>query len=185
MIAKGLDFPKVTLVGILAADMSLNLPDYKAIEKTFALLTQVAGRAGRRKVVGEVVIQTYNPDHYAIVHAQNHDYQAFYDEEISIRSLSGYSPIKKLAQIIITDKDVKKVLKTGQKIVMRLKDVLPGNMVILGPVLPKVARINNIYRAQIIIKHNGDMDIHPVLTKIYKGFIDEVNIAIYYHPTLL
>ena len=78
MIAKGLDFPKVSLVGVLAADMSLNLPDYKAIEKTFQLLTQVSGRAGRHNIDGEVVIQTYNPDHYAILYAKDHDYEAFY-----------------------------------------------------------------------------------------------------------
>lgn len=185
MISKGLDFPKVTLVGVLAADMSLNLPDYKAIEKTFQLLTQVSGRAGRHELDGEVVIQTYNPDHYAISHAEFHDYHAFYKEEMSIRKIAGYTPYNNLVQIIVTDKDVRKVLKLGTKIVMKLRKELEGDTIILGPVLPKIARINNYYRAQIIIKYQTSKVLNIVLKNIYIEYVKDIGIAIDKNPSLL
>ncbi|MEC9484579.1 MAG: primosomal protein N' [Candidatus Izemoplasma sp.] len=185
MIAKGLDYPNVTLVGVLAADMSLHLPDYKAIEKTFQLLTQVSGRAGRHQIQGEVVIQTYNEDHYAIQYAKRHDYIGFYKEEIAIRELSGYRPIKQLVQIIVSDQDVKKVLKIGTKIVLKIRKDALNNPQVLGPVLPKVARINNRYRAQIIIKYEEEHNIHDVLQNVYDTYHDECIIAIDRHPNLL
>jgi primosomal protein N' (replication factor Y) len=185
MISKGLDFPKVTLVGVLAADMSLSLPDYKAIEKTFQLLTQVSGRAGRHDIEGEVVIQTYNPDHYAISHAKLHDYHSFYDEEMEIRRIAGYTPINNLVQIIITDKDVRKVLKEGTKIVMKLRKELEGDTIILGPVLPKIARINNYYRAQIIIKYKTSKVLDTVLKDIYNQYVKDIGISIDKNPSLL
>lgn len=185
MIAKGLDFPKVTLVGVLAADMSLNLPDYKAIEKTFQLLTQVSGRAGRHDLEGEVVIQTYNPDHYAIKHARYHDYHAFYKTEMEIRKIGGYTPFNNLAQIIISDKDVRKLLKLGTKIVIYLRRNLEGDIMVLGPVLPKIARINNYYRAQIIIKYKQSKLLDKVLKEVYQEYNEELLIAIDKNPTLL
>jgi len=185
MIAKGLDFPNVTLVGVLAADMSLNLPDYKAIEKTFQLLTQVSGRAGRHDKEGEVVIQTYNPDHYAIAYAEHHDYMSFYETEMKIREVSGYTPFNKLVQIIVSDKDVRKLLKEGTKIVLKLRKNLESEMVILGPVLPKIARINNYYRAQIIIKYKQSTKLEQVLQDIYAEFSENITIAIDKNPTLL
>lgn len=185
MISKGLDFPKVSLVGVLAADMSLSLPDYKAIESTFQLLTQVSGRAGRHDIDGEVVIQTYNPDHYAISHAKYHDYHAFYKEEMAIREVAGYTPFNNLVQIIISDKDVRKVLKEGTRIVMRLRKELEGNTVILGPVLPKIARINNYYRAQIIIKYKTSLVLDQVLRDIYFEYVKDIGIAIDKNPSLL
>jgi primosomal protein N' (replication factor Y) len=184
MIAKGLDFPNVTLVGVLAADMSLNLPDYKAIEHTFQLLTQVSGRAGRHTLPGEVVIQTYNQDHYAIDCAKDQDYHRFYKEEIKIRQLAGYSPIKQIVQIIVSDVSVKKVLKQGTLIVLRLRKACQ-DVLVLGPVLPKVARIKNQYRAQIIIKYDQSQILHNVLQSIYDDMHKEIAIAIDYHPNLL
>ena len=185
MIAKGLDFPKVSLVGVLAADMSLSLPDYKAIEKTFQLLTQVSGRAGRHDIIGEVVIQTYNPDHYAILFAKNHDYHAFYKTEMDIRKIAGYTPFNHLVQVIISDKDVRNVLRTGTKIVMRLRKELESDIIILGPVLPKISRINNYYRAQIIIKYKTSNLINNVLKGIYYDYNSQLGIAIDKNPTLL
>lgn len=185
MISKGLDFPKVSLVGVLAADMSLSLPDYKAIEKTFQLLTQVSGRAGRHEIDGEVVIQTYNPDHYAISHAKLHDYHAFYEEEMSIRKIAGYTPYNNLVQIIVTDKDVRKILKLGTKIVMKLRKELEGDTIILGPVLPKIARINNYYRAQIIVKYQTSNVLDKVLKDIYVEYVKDIGIAIDKNPSLL
>ncbi len=184
MIAKGLDFPKVSLVGVLAADMNLNLPDYKAIEKTFQLLTQVSGRAGRHEIVGEVVIQTYNPDHYAILNAKDHDYHTFYETEMKIRKLAGYTPFLNIVQIIITDKEVRNVLNIGQKIKLDLRHQLEDDTLILGPVLPKIARINNIYRAQLIIKYKESKVIDKVLKDIYQKYSDYA-IAIDKNPSLL
>ena len=185
MIAKGLDFPKVSLVGVLAADMSLNLPDYKAIEKTFQLLTQVSGRAGRHDIEGEVVIQTYNPDHYAIQYAKDHDYHSFYDMEKRIRELGGYTPFNHLVQIILSDKDVKYLLRTGSKLVRDIRYRLEEDVQVLGPVLPKIARINNYFRAQIIIKYKHSNVINDVLKQIYHDFSEEIAIAIDKNPVLL
>ncbi len=185
MIAKGLDFPKVTLVGVLAADMSLNLPDYKAIEKTFQLLTQVSGRAGRHDKLGKVVIQTYNPDHYAIMYAQDHDYHSFYKTEMNIREISGYTPFFKITQIVLTDLDVRKVLKEGTKIVIKLRKLLEDNIQVLGPVLPKIARINNYYRAQIIIKYKQSDKMDDVLKQIYQEYSEILTITIDKNPSLL
>lgn len=185
MISKGLDFKKVSLVGVLAADMSLSLPDYKAIEKTFQLLTQVSGRAGRHDIIGEVVIQTYNPDHYAIDFARKHDYHSFYEMEMRIREVAGYTPFNNLVQIVISDKDVRKVLREGTKIVMKLRKELESDMIILGPVLPKISRINNFYRAQIIIKYKTSKVIDEVLKKIYFDYNSKISIAIDKNPTLL
>jgi len=185
MIAKGLDFPKVTLVGVLAADMSLNLPDYKAIEKTFQLLTQVSGRSGRHDIQGNVVIQTYNPDHYAIMYAKDHDYASFYETEMKIREISGYTPFFNMTQIILTDQDVKKVLKEGTKIVLKLRRQLEDDTQVLGPVLPKIARINNYYRAQIIIKYKQSEKIDEVLKNIYQEYSEILTIAIDKNPSLL
>lgn len=185
MISKGLDFPRVSLVGVIAADMSLGLPDYKAIESTFQLLTQVSGRAGRHDIDGEVVIQTYNPEHYAIKHAELHDYKAFYESEMEIRKTAGYPPYFQLVQIILSDKDVKIVLKQGSKIVMKLRKALEENVTVLGPVLPKIARINNYYRAQIIIKYQVSEKIDQVLKNIYSEFSAFLTIAIDKNPSLL
>ncbi len=185
MISKGLDFKKVSLVGVLAADMSLSLPDYKAIEKTFQLLTQVSGRAGRHDIIGEVVIQTYNPDHYAIDFARKHDYHSFYEMEMRIREVAGYTPFNNLVQIVISDKDVRKVLREGTKIVMKLRKELESDIIILGPVLPKISRINNFYRAQIIIKYKTSEIIDEVLKNIYFDYNGILAIAIDKNPTLL
>jgi len=185
MIAKGLDFPKVSLVGVLAADMSLNLPDYKAIEKTFQLLTQVSGRAGRHDIDGEVVIQTYNPDHYAIELARNHDFLAFYAEEKKIREIAGYTPFKQIVQILVSDKEVNKVLKTGTRLVMDLRRMVENEVTVLGPVLPKIARINNYYRAQIIVKYKESTKIDQALKDIYQKYNELIGISIDTNPSLL
>lgn len=185
MIAKGLDFPSVTLVGVLAADMSLHLPDYKAIEKTFQLLTQVSGRAGRHDIEGEVVIQTYNPDHYAIHYAKDHDYLSFYEAEKEIRELGGYTPFNQIVQIVVSDKDVRTLLKTGSKVVLDLRRNLEDTVTVLGPVLPKVARINNYYRAQIIIKYKESAKMDAVLRSIYETYSEQIILAIDRNPTLL
>ena len=152
MIVKGHDFPDVTLVGILAADMSLFANDYHANENTFELLTQAAGRAGRGSVPGEVVIQTYNPDNFAIKSAASHDYYAFYNEEIMYRSLMKYPPAGNLLTIMITSESEEKIERLSMDLASVIKSAGDKSVTVLGPVDATIKRINNVYRKVIYIK---------------------------------
>ena len=116
MIAKGLDFPNITLVGVLSADTMLHLPDFRSSEKTFQLLTQVSGRAGRHELPGEVVIQTYTPEHYSIELAGEQDFDQFYQKEMMIRKMSGYPPFYYLALITVSHENLMKVVGVTEKI---------------------------------------------------------------------
>ena len=116
MIAKGLDFENVTLVGVLAADSMLHLPDFRSSEKTFQLITQVSGRAGRHELTGEVIVQSYTPDHYSILLSSNHDYVGFYQREMEIRRTFSYPPYVYLLLLTITHEDEQKIHTVAQKI---------------------------------------------------------------------
>lgn len=158
MIVKGHDFPNVTLVGILAADMSLYSDDYRAGERTFQLLTQAAGRAGRGSEKGEVVIQTYSPEHYAIETAANQDYEAFYEAEISYRSIMGYPPVEHLAAILITGKE-EALLETASSYIKSYAERVNKHEVgIIGPTSPSVGKVKDMYRRVIYLKH-GQYDV--------------------------
>lgn len=152
MIAKGLDFPNVTLVGVVSADASLGIPDFRSGERTFELLCQVAGRAGRGSKIGEVVIQGFNIDHYSIVDASNHDYISFYNHEMAIRKALKYSPYYNVSVIILKGKDYDYVNNEANKIVTHLRQKLKDVMV-LGPSTSLIPKINNIYSIQIILKY--------------------------------
>ncbi len=153
MIVKGHDFPNVTLVGILAADMSLYADDYRAGERTFQLLTQAAGRAGRGSEKGEVVIQTYSPEHYSIENAALQDYESFYDAEVSYRRMMGYPPIENLAAILIMGKE-ESLLETASSYIKIYAERVNRNQVrIIGPTSPSVGKVNDIYRKVIYLKH--------------------------------
>ena len=153
MIVKGHDFPNVTLVGILAADMSLYADDYRAGERTFQLLTQAAGRAGRGSEKGEVVIQTYSPEHYSIETAANQDYESFYEAEISYRSVMGYPPVEQLLAILISGKE-EKLLETASSYIKSYAERVNRNEVrIIGPTSPSVGKVNDVYRKVIYLKH--------------------------------
>lgn len=152
MIVKGHDFPDVTLVGILAADMSLFANDYHAGENTFELLTQAAGRAGRGEIPGEVVIQTYNPDNYAIKNAAAHDYESFYNEEIGYRSLLKYPPTGNLLNIMIQSDCEEKIERLSKDIADVIRKANDKRVVILGPVDATIKKINNVYRKVIYLK---------------------------------
>ena len=153
MIVKGHDFPNVTLVGILAADMSLYADDYRAGERTFQLLTQAAGRAGRGKEKGEVVIQTYSPEHYAIVTAANQDYHAFYEEEIAYRSMMGYPPVEHLMAVLVAGED-EVLLETACAYLKQYAEhVNRKQVMIIGPTSPHVGKVNDVYRKLIYFKH--------------------------------
>lgn len=153
MIVKGHDFPNVTLVGVLAADMSLYADDYRAGERTFQLLTQAAGRAGRGQKKGEAVIQTYSPDHYAIVTAAAQDYQAFYDEEIRYRELMGYPPVENLLAVLVSCEDealLEKGCKYLKEYALRVQGADPVD--IIGPASPGIGKINDVYRKVLYLK---------------------------------
>ena len=154
MIVKGHDFAKVTLVGILAADMSLHAGDYRAGERTFQLLTQAAGRAGRSTLPGEVVIQTYQPEHYAVVHAANQDYEHFFAEEIAYRDLMMYPPVAHMMAVLVLSDDEKAGAVQAQALAARVKQQFDDKrLVMIGPTEACIGKINDVYRYIFYIKH--------------------------------
>jgi primosomal protein N' (replication factor Y) len=155
MIVKGHDFPNVTLVGILAADLSLNINDFRAGERTFQLLTQAAGRAGRGTKAGEVVIQTYRPEHYSIVHAANQDFPAFFAEEIMYRELAAYPPVSHILAIWLGSDDEEKGRQAGRELVLAATSLIEDKSLgIIGPASAAIAKINDVYRFVIYVKHH-------------------------------
>ncbi len=152
MIVKGHDFPRVTLVGILAADMSLYSSDYRAGERTFQLLVQAAGRAGRGVKEGEVVIQTYNPEHYSIQAASRQDYAAFYEEEIAFRKLMGYPPADHLLAVLMTGEDEKHLETAAGYLKEHAMRVSREQIEIIGPATPNISRIHDVYRKILYLK---------------------------------
>ena len=151
MVTKGLDFPNVTAVGVLAADLILNLPDYTAAERTFQLLTQVAGRAGRGDKLGRVVIQTYNPEHYSIVAAQQHDYLAFYEKEIQMRELMVYPPFCYLVRLLVSDFQPVGLLEAMREMAAALVQHYPS-VELLGPSEAPVSIVRRRHRFHVILK---------------------------------
>jgi primosomal protein N' (replication factor Y) len=169
MIAKGLDLPEVTAVGVINADTYLFLPDIRAAERTYQMLTQVAGRAGRRAAGGQVVFQTYTPEHYAITSAARHDYQTFYNEEIAFRRQHGYPPFKRLARLLIRHSDEAKARQLAEEMASRLEDELAARPEIrgvdlIGPAPAFSTRVRGQYGWQLLVR--GDQlisllaDIH-------------------------
>lgn len=153
MIVKGHDFPKVTLVGVVAADLSLYASDYRAAERTFQILTQAAGRAGRGNEPGEVVIQTYSPEDYSIVCASTQDYDEFYKQEIAYRELMKYPPVYNMAAILITSSDEKLCSEGACDLARRIKNSRIDGLSVIGASKAAVSKINDIYRYVIYIKH--------------------------------
>ncbi|MCM1257234.1 MAG: primosomal protein N' [Roseburia sp.] len=153
MIVKGHDFPNVTLVGILAADMSMYVNDYCATERTFALLTQAAGRAGRGNMPGEVVIQTYNPEHFAIKTAEVQDYESFYQKEITYRKMMHYPPVFHMAVVIFTSEDETSAVQASIRLARVIKNTRIENLQVIGPAGAAVAKVKDIYRQVIYLKH--------------------------------
>lgn len=166
MIAKGLDFPNVTLVGVLNADTALHLPDFRASERTFQLLTQVSGRAGRAEKSGEVVIQSFNPEHYAIQLARNQNYESFYQKEMGVRHRGDYSPFYFTVQITASHEEENQAAKQMFIISQQLKKHLSSQAIILGPTPKAIMRINNRYFYHIIIKYKKEPELQRLLKKI-------------------
>jgi len=170
MIAKGLDFPNITLVGVLSADTMLHLPDFRSSEKTFQLLTQVSGRAGRHELEGEVVIQTYTPEHYSIELAGIQDYNRFYKQEMMMRKIGSYPPFYYLALITVSHEDLMKVVSTTDKISKYIRSKISKESIILGPVTSPIPRINNRYRYQCLIKYKREPDLAKNLRMVLEHF---------------
>lgn len=166
MIAKGLDFPNITLVGVLSADTSLHLPDYRAAERTFQLLTQVSGRAGRHDKLGEVIIQTYTPEHYAIDLAKTQEYEPFYEREMFLRRRSNYPPYYFVALIQLSHEDVMMAAEYAGRVADWLRGNLSNQVAIIGPTTASIARLQNRYRYQCLIKYKIEPNLIPVLQRL-------------------
>ena len=166
MIAKGLDFPNVTLVGVINADTGLWLPDYNASERTFELLTQVAGRAGRAEKRGEVIIQTYNPDHYAIKLAQTQDYERFYTYEMRMRHAGNYPPYFYTILISVASKKEQNAAREAFNIKRQLQGRLHPETIILGPTPSAISRLKNQYYYQILVKYKKETELNAILHHI-------------------
>lgn len=169
MIAKGLDFPDVTLVGVINADISLHIPDFRSNERTFQLLSQVAGRTGRADKPGTVTIQTYNEKHPVLVNVKNHNYIRFYQEEMKYRKLAMYPPYRYLLSVLIEGKQEEQVELYGQYIKKYLVKELP-NQVILGPTSGTISKINNYYRRRILIKYRSLKEIYEVIRTMHRYY---------------
>ncbi len=175
MLAKGHDFPNVTLVGVLNADAGLAFPDFRSAERTFQLLAQVGGRAGRGHRPGAVVIQSFHPNHYALRFAKSEDYQGFFEHELEYRRLMQFPPFRKLVQILISDSDERRGNRIGQKIAQQMKTQRmnlegAGELKILGPATAPLERIRGKYRFQILIKVPPRVDAAPLL----HGLLDDL-----------
>lgn len=172
MITKGYDFPMVTLVGIIAADLSLGFPDFRAGERTFQILAQVAGRAGRGEKRGRVVIQTFNPEHYAISAATGHNFKLFFEKERELRSQLGYPPFSHLAVVRLKGNSEKKTSEAAHNVVRNIKGVLNRwpkrgkELQVLGPVEAPISRLKGKYRWQILIKSKSVSLLQILLNEI-------------------
>lgn len=166
MIAKGLDFPNVTLVGVINADTGLNLPDFRASERSFQLLMQVAGRAGRADKKGEVLIQTFNPGHYAVKLVAKQDYEAFYRQEMYYRQQLSYPPYYFTVQVLVSHKEEDTAAKKSYEIKNLLREQLSDNAKILGPTPKPIARTHNLYHYQILIKYRFEDQLEEALNQV-------------------
>ena len=191
MVSKGLDFKNVTLVGILAADMSINIPDYRAAERTFQIITQVAGRAGRGDKQGEVLIQTYTPQHYSLQYAVNYDYEGFYEKEFTVRAMMKYPPFGKLLLINGTSKKEELLKNFMHKITMMIKPLVENclDIEILGPIPCMISKVKENYRWQIVIKGEFDSyfskNIKEILYDENKNVYHDIRISMDINPNNL
>ncbi len=187
MVAKGLDFPDVTLVGVITADSALNLPDFRAAEKTFQLLTQVAGRAGRHELPGEVVVQSYTPEHYSIIHASGHDYLSFVREELKHRRGLHYPPYCRLILVTLSHEQLPLLLRMAENYALNIQgkarqlrwygslDKLSADVLdLLGPVASPIPRLKGRYRFQCMIKWRGSIDAIGLVRQVAEELEDSV-----------
>ena len=178
MIAKGHDFPDVTLVGIVLADIGLSMPSYRSAERVFQLITQAVGRSGRSDKPGTAIIQTYMPEHYAITMAARQDYELFYKKEMSMRKLQLYPPYNYLASITLSSKNEELVIETMYRVVDQLNEMFKDEAMVLGPITPFIAfEKERFIRAALIKSKNQDL-IRSVLGKILSSLSNKTQISI-------
>ncbi|MBE5932004.1 MAG: primosomal protein N' [Lachnospiraceae bacterium] len=184
MIVKGHDFSNVTLVGVILADMSLFANDYRSGEITFDLLTQAAGRAGRSEKSGQVLIQTYQPEHYAIMSAAKQDYEGFYDMEMSYRRLLRYPPVYNMMVILMESENENKLIAASKGIFKELSELAKGmdNTRAIGPSDATISKINNVYRKLIYIKSSDEYELKKMMDKIEEYNIENINITLDVNP---
>lgn len=184
MIAKGLDYADVTLVGVVAADTTLNLPDFRAAERTYQLLEQVAGRAGRGAEQGRVIIQTYWPEHPAVRAAAAHDRRVLTEPELAVRRELGYPPFGRLANVVVRSRDERAAQRAGDHLAEALAGITPGTWRILGPSPAPLARLKGVWRWHILVKAPAGADISEPLRRAIAGFSrpDGVEVAIDVDP---
>ncbi|MGG0718883.1 primosomal protein N' [Robertmurraya massiliosenegalensis] len=174
MIAKGLDFPNITLVGVLSADTMLHLPDFRSSEKTFQLLTQVSGRAGRHELPGEVIIQTYTPEHYSIELASEQNFDRFFEREMMVRKSHQYPPYYYIALITVSHENVAMVASTTDKIAKFVQSKLSRESHVLGPVASPISRIKNRYRYQCLIKYKREPELNKTLKTVLEHYQQDI-----------
>jgi primosomal protein N' (replication factor Y) len=177
MITKGHDFPFITLVGVISADTSLNIPDFRASERTFQMLTQVAGRGGRGDAPGRVVIQTFNPEHYALKHAQSHDYKSFYAEEIQFRQALQYPPFGRIINVRLSSIKKEALMERANLIGKQAKKLaarLGGAAEIIGPAESPLAKIRGRFRYQMLIKGQDVNALHQIARELLEKHTDSV-----------
>ena len=178
MISKGLDFPYVTLVGIINADSTLNIPDFRSNERTFSLLYQASGRAGRANLPGNVIIQTFNADNYTLNCVKNNDFDSFYNYEMNIRRIMKYPPYYYLVSLKIISKDYNVALKEANIISIYLKENLDNKSIVLGPTTANLFKFNNNYRFQIVIKYRFDNKLKEILKHLDYIYINNNNVSL-------
>lgn len=178
MIAKGLDFPNVVLVGVISADSSLNVPDFRSSERTFELLTQVSGRSGRGIDAGEVIVQSFDTGHYSLEYARRQDYVGFYREEMKMRKVLKYSPYYYIVVVSVLSKDYKEGMREARKVGEYLRSKLDGEAIVLGPAMANVFKMNNVYRYKCTVKYRKSDKLEEVLTFIDGIYRDNVRVSI-------
>ena len=173
MVSKGHHFPGTTFVGIVAGDTSLARPDFRASERTFQLVTQAAGRAGRGEKDGSVVIQTLNPEHYAFITASRHDYDAFYASEIALREEVGYPPFTRLCSVRVEATDERRAESAAQllgTVAASTREAKSGAVTLLGPVPAFLARVQGRFRWQMLLKADHVKALHSCASSLKAGF---------------
>jgi primosomal protein N' (replication factor Y) len=168
MVAKGHDFQRVTLVGVVSTDTALGLPDFRAAERTFQLLTQVAGRAGRGELPGSVLVETYYPEHYAIQLAARQDYSDFFEREIQFRRLMHYPPFTALASILVRDAKLENAIRWSRQVAGFLAPAEERGVRVLGPAAAPLARLKREYRFQFLLKSPKRAEMTRILAACFE-----------------
>jgi primosomal protein N' (replication factor Y) len=181
MVAKGLDFPKVSLVGILNGDLALKYPSYTSPSTAYNLFVQVAGRAGRHETDGMVILQAYDVNHYALLNASSGSYKKFYAEELTYRKLASYPPIKKVVEIKVVGKTYEGTYQEANKIARYIKE--KTNTMVLGPAEDYIVKVNDLYNFKVTIKYDNDKLINEVISSIYVKYELDKNYKIYISRT--